>query len=233
MKYIIIPLFSVLLTLSSCYEKSIADKYNIIFIMSDDHASKAMSCYDGTINMTPNLDRISRDGVIFRNSFVSNSICAPSRAVMLTGKHSHLNGQIHNGVEFDGSQETFPKMLQQVGYQTALIGKWHLRSAPTGFDYWNVLPGQGAYYNPDFNEMGDKKRHEGYVTSLITDHAIDWLSNKRIKDQPFCLLVHHKAPHRTWQPDTAQLSEFAEMVYPIPVNYFDAYTGRVAAGEQR
>lgn len=205
---------------------------NILFIMTDDHAVRALSCYDGSINQTPNLDRIAKDGVIFKNSFVTNSICAPSRAVMLTGKHSHLNGQVDNSVTFDGTQQTFPKLLQKVGYQTALVGKWHLRSDPTGFDYWNVLPGQGQYYNPDFIEMGEKKRVEGYATTVTTDFGLNWL-DKRDKNKPFCLLLHHKAPHRTWQPDTSYLDDFANKNFPVPDNFFDTFEGRQAAEEQK
>ncbi len=205
---------------------------NILFIMTDDHAVRALSCYDGNINQTPNLDRIANDGVIFRNSFVSNSICAPSRAVLLTGKHSHLNGQIDNGVTFDGTQMTFPKVLQKAGYQTALVGKWHLRSDPTGFDYWNILPGQGQYHNPDFIEMGNQKRIEGYATTVTTDIALKWL-DKRDEEKPFCLLLHHKAPHRTWQPDTSYLKEFADKEYPVPANFFDTFEGREAMAVQK
>ena len=213
-------------------ETAVSTQPNILFIMTDDHAVRALSCYDGTINKTPNLDRIARDGVIFRNSFVSNSICGPSRAVMLTGKHSHINGQVDNKVTFDGTQQTFPKLLQKAGYQTALVGKWHLKSDPTGFDYWNVLPGQGQYYNPDFIEMGEKKRVEGYATTVTTDFALNWL-DKRDQKKPFCLLLHHKAPHRTWQPDTSYLAEFANKSYPVPDNFFDKFEGRRAAAEQK
>lgn len=201
---------------------------NIVFIMTDDHAYQAMSAYDDRYIQTPNLDRIAREGVLFRNSFVTNSICAPSRAVLLTGKHSHLNGQIDNGLRFDSSQATFPKYLQAAGYQTALVGKWHLRSQPTGFDHWEVLIGQGNYYNSDFIENGERKRSEGYVTDVITDKSIDWLE-QRPKDQPFCLLVHHKATHRIWMPDTALLNDFAGVEFPVPDNYFDSYEGRQAA----
>lgn len=204
---------------------------NIVFIMADDHALRAISCYDGSINKTPNIDRIARDGVLFKNSFVTNSICGPSRAVMLTGKHSHVNGQVNNKTVFDNTQQTFPKLLQQSGYETALIGKWHLKSDPTGFDYWNILPGQGQYYNPDFIEMGERKQVEGYVTDLTTDFALDWLEN-RDREKPFCLLLHHKAPHRNWQPDTAYLEPFAKKSYPVPDNFFDQYEGRTAAAEQ-
>ncbi len=204
---------------------------NILFIMSDDHGYQAISSYNKELINTPNLDRIADEGVIFSNSFVGNSICAPSRATMLTGKHTHINGQIDNSVSFDGSQVTFPKLLQAAGYQTALIGKWHLRSDPTGFDYWNIVPGQGQYYNPDFIEMGEKKRFEGYVTDITTDFALDWL-DKRDKEKPFCLLLHNKAPHRTWEPDTLYLDEFKDKVYPAPENFFDNYEGRQAAAEQ-
>lgn len=219
---------------SGCKEKleSKDSRPNILFIMADDHAVRALSCYDGSINHTPNIDRIAKNGVIFTNSFVSNSICAPSRAVMLTGKHSHMNGQINNRVTFDSTQQTFPKLLQQAGYQTALVGKWHLKSNPTGFDYWNILPGQGQYYNPDFIEMGNRKQVEGYVTDLITDRALDWLKH-RDQNKPFCLLLHHKAPHRNWQPDTAYLETFANKTYPVPDNFFDQYEGRTAAREQK
>lgn len=209
-----------------------AKRPNILFIMTDDHSYETISAYNDKLIQTPNLDRIAKEGVIFHNSFVGNSICAPSRATMLTGKHTHKNGQTTNGVTFDGSQVTFPKLLKAAGYQTALVGKWHLRSDPTGFDYWNVLPGQGQYYNPDFIEMGTKKRFEGYCTTLTTDFGLDWL-NKRNEEKPFCLLLHHKAPHRTWQPDTLHLDEFKNKVYPVPENFFDKYEGRQAALEQK
>ncbi|MDZ7342353.1 MAG: sulfatase-like hydrolase/transferase, partial [candidate division KSB1 bacterium] len=144
-----------------------AHRPNILFIMTDDHAYQAISCYGSKINQTPNIDRLADEGMRFANSFVTNSICAPSRAVMLTGKYSHINGQIDNKVTFDGNQVTFPKLLQQAGYQTAVIGKWHLKSDPTGFDYWSVLTDQGQYYNPDFIEMGINKDYTGYATDLI------------------------------------------------------------------
>ena len=209
-----------------------ASRPNIIFIMSDDHGYQAISCYDDKLIETPNIDRIANEGVMFSRAFVTNSICAPSRATLLTGKFSNLNGQYDNRDKFDGSQLTFPKLLQQSGYQTALIGKWHLKSDPTGFDYWNILPGQGQYYNPDFIEMGKKYRVPGYATSLITDFSIDWLNN-RDKDKPFCLLVHEKAPHRTWMPDTSYFSMFEKEDFDIPANYFDDYEGRLAAKEQK
>lgn len=205
---------------------------NIIFIMSDDHAYQAISAYGYGLNSTPNIDRIANDGVIFTRSFVTNSICAPSRAVMLTGKFSHINGHRDNSQVFDGSQVTFPKLLQQAGYQTAMIGKWHLESDPTGFDYWNILPGQGDYYNPDFIEMGKQSRVEGYVTNLTTDFGINWLEG-RDKEKPFCLLLHHKAPHRCWMPDTAYLDRYNDVKFPLPGNFYDTYEGREAAASQR
>jgi arylsulfatase A-like enzyme len=205
---------------------------NIIYIMSDDHAYQALSCYNGKLNQTPNIDRIANEGVIFTRSFVTNSICAPSRAVMLTGKFSHVNGHIDNSRVFDGSQVTFPKLLQVAGYQTAMIGKWHLESDPTGFDYWNILPGQGDYYNPDFIEMGKKSRVEGYVTSLITDFSLKWLENRN-KEKPFCLFLHHKAPHRCWMPDTAYLNMYNDVKFPLPANFYDTYEGREAAASQK
>jgi arylsulfatase A-like enzyme len=176
---------------------------NIIFIMSDDHAKQAISCYGSRINQTPNIDRIANEGIRFERAFVTNSICAPSRAVALTGKYSHINGLRDNRDTFNGEQMTFPKLLQEAGYQTALIGKWHLKTTPTGFDYWKILPGQGAYYNPKFIEMGDTLKYSGYVSNLITDFAIDALENFD-KNRPFCLLYFHKAPHRNWMPDINQ-----------------------------
>ncbi|MEG2479643.1 MAG: sulfatase-like hydrolase/transferase, partial [Mucinivorans sp.] len=148
---------------------------NIIYIMTDDHAQQTMSCYDGSLNQTPGLDRLAKEGVLFENSFVTNSISGPSRAVLITGKFSHLNGFRDNASTFDGSQQTFPKLLQKAGYQTAIIGKWHLVSQPTGFDYWTILPGQGSYYNPDFITANGKEKVEGYVTNIITDKSIDWI----------------------------------------------------------
>jgi arylsulfatase A-like enzyme len=206
-------------------------KPNIVYIMTDDHGYQAISAYGSEINSTPNLDRIGDEGIIFRNSFVCNSICAPSRAALLTGKHSHANGHLDNRHRFDSSQVTFPKLLQQAGYATAVIGKWHLKSDPTGFDYWNILPGQGSYYNPDFIEMGRTYRVPGYATTIITDMAIDWLE-KRDPDKPFCLLVHHKAPHRNWMPDTIDFDLFDGTKFPVPGNYFDNYEGREAASLQ-
>ncbi|HSW02636.1 MAG TPA: sulfatase [Sedimentisphaerales bacterium] len=205
---------------------------NILFIMTDDHASHAMSCYGSKINQTPNLDRIAKEGMRFTNSFCTNSICAPCRAVILTGKYSHLNGQIDNNVIFDGSQQTFPKRLQKAGYETAIVGKWHLRSDPTGFDYWNILPGQGDYYNPVMIEMGQRKKHTGYVTDILTDHALGWLKG-RGADKPFCLMYHHKAPHRNWQPGPKHLDLYEDVQIPEPATLFDDYEGRGRAAREQ
>lgn len=205
---------------------------NIIYIMTDDHSYQTLSAYDSTLIRTPGLDRIANEGVTFTNSFVCNSICAPSRAAMLTGKHSHANGQRDNADVFDGNQQTYPKLLQQAGYQTALIGKWHLKSQPTGFDYWNILPEQGNYYNPDFIDSTGEKRYTGYVTDLITDFSTDWLDH-RDKSKPFCLLVHHKAVHRVWMPPVNYLNEFKDRTFKVPANFYDDYQGRIAASEQK
>jgi len=205
---------------------------NIVFIMSDDHGFQAISAYGGKLNQTPNIDRLAKEGVLFEQSFVTNSICAPSRAVMLTGKYSHLNGVIDNSKVFDNQQQTFPNILRANGYQTAIIGKWHLKCEPTGFDYWNVLPGQGNYYNPDFIEMGQRKRVDGYVTDLITDFALDWLQNKRDPQKPFCLLLHHKAPHRNWMPNIKYLHKYDDVEIPVPDTFFDDYSTREAAKTQ-
>jgi len=214
-------------------KKPWAKKPNILFIMSDDHASHAMSCYGSRINTTPNIDRIATEGVRFENCFCTNSICAPSRAVILTGKHSHLNGVRDNALRFDSTQQTFPKLLQQAGYQTVMIGKWHLKSDPTGFDYWNVLPGQGHYYNPDLIEMGERKQYPGYVTDIVTDIAFEFLENKRDKTKPFMMMLHHKAPHRNWQPALRHLKIYDEMKFPEPETLFDDYSTRSAAASEQ
>lgn len=223
------------LALPSCLtrKKTVSKRPNILFIMSDDHASHAMSCYGSRINKTPNLDRIANEGIRFKNCFCTNSICAPSRAVILTGKHSHLNGVRDNVMSFDGTQQTFPKLLQQAGYQTAMIGKWHLKSEPTGFDYWNVLPGQGHYYNPDFIEMGQKRKRTRYVTDIITDIALDFLENGRDKTEPFMMMLHHKAPHRNWQPALRHLKIFDNVKFPEPDTLFDDYSTRSAAAAEQ
>ena len=208
-------------------------KPNIVFIMSDDHAATAISAYGNSINKTPNIDRLADEGILFNQSFCTNAICAPARAAILTGKYSHINGHINNSMSFDGSQQTFPKLLQQHNYQTAMIGKWHLRSDPTGFDYWNILPGQGSYYNPDFIEMGEKKTHIGYVTDLITDFTIGWLDN-RDTTKPFCLMMHHKAPHRNWMPHLDFINTFDSVDIPVPSTFFDDFKNRsTAAADQK
>ncbi|MBI1356612.1 MAG: sulfatase-like hydrolase/transferase [Acidobacteria bacterium] len=198
---------------------------NFVYIMTDDHTVQMMSAYGSERASTPNLDRIAREGALFRNAFVTNALCAPSRATLLTGKYSHVNGQRSNQDAFDGSQQTFPKLLQQAGYQTAMIGKWHLKSDPTGFDYWNILPGQGAYFDPQFIEMGETKRHQGYVTDLITDFVIDWI-RKRDKQKPFAVLYHHKAPHGPWQPDERHQALFADEPIAHPPTFDDDLSGR-------
>ncbi len=200
---------------------------NIVFIFSDDHAYQAIGAYGSAINQTPNIDRLAKEGMLFRNCYVTNSICGPSRAVILTGKYSHLNGFPTNGAfeRFDGAQQTFPKLLQGAGYQTALIGKWHLVSDPTGFDYWHILPGQGAYYNPPMNDNGKQVKHTGYTTEIITDLSLDWLK-KRDKSKPFLLMCQHKAPHRSWDPAPKYLNKYDDVTIPEPDTLFDDYSGR-------
>jgi arylsulfatase A-like enzyme len=206
---------------------------NVLFIMSDDHASHAIGCYGSRINKTPHIDRLATEGMRFDNCFCTNSICGPSRAVILTGKYSHRNGFYNNGNSFDGEQVTLPKLLKQVGYQTAMIGKWHLKSAPTGFDYWSVLPGQGAYYNPVLIENGTKKQHEGYVSEIITDIALNWLKTGRDPDQPFLMMCHHKAPHRNWKPGPKYKDMYEDTDIPLPETFDDDYATRSEAAHQQ
>lgn len=205
-------------------------RYNIVYIMTDDHTAQMLSAYDKRNVQTPHLDRIAQDGVKFVRSYVANSLSGPSRACMLTGKHSHKNGFTNNehGI-FDGTQQTMPKLLQAAGYQTAIIGKWHLHSTPTGFDHWDILPGQGDYYNPDFiNEKG-RYRVKGYLTNIVTDKAIDWLDHRRDPNKPFALFVHHKACHRNWLPELKYLREYENTTFPLPATFYDNYEGRKAA----
>jgi arylsulfatase A-like enzyme len=202
---------------------------NIVFIMADDHAAQAIGAYGSVINRTPNIDRLAEEGIRFDNCFATNALCAPSRASILTGKYSHENGVRNNSQVFDGSQPTFPKLLQAAGYETALVGKWHLGSDPTGFDYWNVLPGQGDYYNPDLIEMGTQKRHPGYVTDLLTDLAVKFLETHAQPSRPFLLMLHHKAPHRNWQPAERHRSRRDDVTFAEPATLFDDYASRCAA----
>ncbi|MDX2035635.1 MAG: sulfatase [Isosphaeraceae bacterium] len=201
---------------------------NIVFIFSDDHAYQAISSYGDARKLleTPNIDRIAKQGMRFDRCLVTNSICGPSRATILTGKYSHMNGFYNNtNSRFDGSQTTFPKLLQKAGYQTAMVGKWHLVSDPTGFDYWHILPGQGAYYNPPMIRNGERVQHQGYTTDLITDLSLDWLQ-KRDRDKPFLLMFQHKAPHREWEPALRHLGHDGDRKYPEPPTLFDDYSKR-------
>lgn len=205
---------------------------NIIFIMSDDHACKALSCYDGSINQTPQIDRIAKNGVRFTNCFCTNAVCGPSRATILTGQLTHINGMINNEVVFDSSSVTLPKILRANGYQTAIVGKWHLKSDPTGFDYWKVLPGQGEYFNPDFIDNGKKIREQGYVTDLITQYALDWM-DKRDTTKPFFIMINNKAPHRPWLPKLENVMLYDTANIPVPVNFFDDYSSRADAAKMQ
>ncbi len=205
---------------------------NILYIMSDDHAAHAIGCYGSAINRTPHIDRIAREGVRLRNCFCTNSLCGPSRAVILTGKHSHANGFTDNRSTFDGSQQTFPKLLQQAGYETAIIGKWHLVSDPTGFDYWRILPGQGQYHDPVFLEMGTRAKCPGYVTDLIADFSLDWL-RRRDGSRPFLLMCHNKAPHRAWEPDDKHAHLFEDGPVPLPPTLEDDWATRSDAAREQ
>ncbi|HEX2974681.1 MAG TPA: sulfatase [Bacteroidales bacterium] len=207
---------------------------NIIYIMSDDHAYQAISAYGGPLKdiaPTPNIDRIAREGVRFDRCLVTNSISGPCRAVVLTGKYSHLNGFVRNEGQapFDGSQQTFPKLLQSAGYTTGIIGKWHLFSDPTGFDKWEVVPGQGNYYNPDFIDVNGKHIEKGYVTEIITEKSINFLKEAGKSGKPFMLMMHHKAPHREWQPGPHELTLYKDVTFPEPATLFDDYSGRGTA----
>ena len=201
-----------------------ADRPNIVFIFSDDHSPNAIGAYDGSlksVNPTPNIDKLAAQGMLFKNSFCTNSICGPSRAVIMTGKHSHKNGFMNNGNSFDWNQQTFPKLLQKAGYATAIYGKSHLKGKPQGFDDWAVLPGQGLYYNPDLKTPEGLQKVDGYCTDIVTDLAVDWLKEGRDSDKPFMLMVQHKAPHRNWMPAPRHLHLYDDVKIPEPNTLFD------------
>lgn len=220
--------------LAACQNKKEEPRLpNIIYIMSDDHAYQAISAYGYGLNRTPNIDRLAEEGALFTRSTVTNSVSAPSRAVLLTGKHSFVNGKVDNMQPFDWDQPNFPKLMQANGYQTAMIGKIHLDGIPQGFDFSMVLPGQGQYYNPDFLINGKKTRKEGYCTDIITEATLDWLKNKRDPRKPFCLLYHQKAPHRNWQPAPKYLTLFDDVTFEPPSTFFDNYEGRGRAAKEQ
>lgn len=231
-----ISLLTVLLgLLISCNSKPEAQQRpNIIFIMSDDHAYQAISAYDDELIRTPNIDRIADEGMRFSNCFVTNSICSPSRAVILTGQYSHRTGARDNSfsMRIDSDIVTFPMLLQEAGYQTAIVGKWHLLNQPQGFDYSSILIGQGNYYNPDFITNGDTARVHGYATDITMNKAMNWLSDQRDKSSPFCLMIHNKAPHRDWLPDTTDFNEFSEDL-PLAKTLYDDYSGRGKAAHEQ
>ncbi len=208
---------------------------NIVFIMSDDHAAHAMSCYGSKINTTPNLDRIADEGMRFDNCFCTNSICAPSRATILTGLYNHENGVKTLGDNFDSRQPTIQRILGENGYQTALIGKWHLGHGghhdPADFDYWNIFPGQGDYHDPVMIEIGEEKKVKGYATDLVTDISIDWIKNRDV-NRPFMLMCHHKAPHRPWDPDERHAHLYEDVDIPEPETFHDDYSGKASAAKE-
>ena len=211
---------------------------NILFIFSDDHAYQAVSAYDGGLNQTPHIDRLAAEGMLFQRCYVTNSICGPQRASIQTGKYSHKNGFLRNGNKFDGTQHTFPKLMQKAGYQTAVIGKWHLgeHMAPQGYDYSEVLIGQGPYYNPPMlrNADGEGKNperieHVGYTSDIISDLTLKWLKEGRVPDKPFMLMTQHKAPHRNWQPGPKYLTKYDDRHMPEPPTLFEDYSQRLKA----
>ena len=201
-------------------------RMNILFMLSDDHAVQAISACGSKVNKTPNIDRIAAEGAVFRESFCCNSICTPSRAAILTGKHSFQNGVLTLQDHFDGSQVTVQKLLQESGYQTAIVGKWHLHTEPTGFDYWKILPGQGNYYNPDFITPEGTVRESGYSADIIADEIIKWLDSGLDSEKPFLAMCHFKAPHRPWCPHPRYFDLYEDDNLPAPENLRDDYSGR-------
>ena len=221
--------------LSACSEAVEQERPNIIFIMTDDHTTQAMSCYGGNLIETPNMDRIADEGMRFDNCYATNALSGPSRACILTGKFSHKNGFTDNASTFDGSQLTFPKVMRENGYATGVVGKWHLISKPQGFDHWSILLGQneqGNYFKPVFYENGTVVKEDGYVTDVITDKAIEFIDDVH-DEKPFMLMLHHKAPHRNWMPAPRHLGIFNDTVFPEPETLFDDYEGRGEAARSQ
>ena len=211
------------------------ERPNIVFFFSDDLTTQAISAYQYGMDLpaTPNIDRLANEGMLFENSFCGNSICTPSRCTVMTGLHSHKNGIVNLSGALDPDRPTWPKALQKNGYTTAIFGKWHMKTKPTGFDEWAVLSGQGSYYNPDFYfSSGESKRIEGHSTDVVTDLALDWLS-RRDRSKPFALMLQHKAPHRNWKPSIRDLKLFRDVKFPEPPTLFDNYKGRVAAASHK
>lgn len=207
-----------------------SERPNIVLILSDDHGPQALGAYGGRLaglNPTPEIDRIAEEGMLFRNAFVANSLCAPSRAAILSGQHSHMSGVRTNEASdsLRASVQTFPELLREAGYHTALIGKWHLKSTPQDFDYWEVLPGQGEYYNPTFLRPGDTTQYTGHFSEILADRAIQWLRDRRDPDSPFLLMYNPKSPHRNWEPGPDHLTTYDEVTVPAPRTLFYDYSG--------
>lgn len=224
-----LPVIALALLFSRSPASAAVERPNVILVICDDLTRQAMGCYGGMLMPTPRMDRLGKEGARFDKGFVSNSICSPSRAVILTGKYSHLNGIRHNREDFDGSQQTFPKLLKAAGYETAIIGKWHLHTDPTGFDFWQVLPGQGAYWNPQFLTAQGRITRRGYATTVITDDAIQWMRETHDPDKPFYLQIGHKAPHAGWEPDKKHESLFADSDLPEPPSLHEDLLSRTPA----
>ncbi len=227
-------LLSLIIVAGSIASTFADDRPNILFVFSDDHAPHAIGAYDGwlkSVNPTPNIDQLAAEGMLFQNSFCTNSICGPSRAVIQTGKHSHKNGFMNNGNSFDWDQQTFPKLLQASGYQTAIYGKSHLKGQPQGFDDWKVLPGQGLYYNPDMITPEGRVKIDGHSTDVVTELATNWLKEGRDKEKPFMLMVQYKAPHRNWMPAERYLHLYDEIEMPEPPTLFDKWEDNTLAAK--
>ncbi|OAQ40339.1 hypothetical protein A5893_05140 [Pedobacter psychrophilus] len=233
-KYVLVIIIACFIVSCSAQKNKIINtqqKPNIIFIMSDDHAYHAISAYDKSLIQTPYIDQIAKEGALFKKAYVTNSLCGPSRAVILTGKYSHINGFRDNQDTFDGSQQTLPKILKSNGYTTGIVGKWHLKTDPQGFDYWNILHGQGDYYKPGFSKLGKDTLYKGYVTDITTDLALNWINAN--KEKPFFLMIHQKAPHRNQMPPLDNLNLFNDRTFEMPSTFYDDYKNRLALQQNK
>ena len=224
-----VSVLSIVLLSCQTSTKAPQERPNILFIMSDDHAYQAISAYSDHLIQTPNIDRIATQGMLFTNACVTNSICAPSRATILTGKHTHIHGKIDNRMPFDTAQITFPQLFRQAGYETAMFGKLHFGNNPKGVDNFMILPGQGSYISPRFITPTGDTTITGYVTDIITDLTINWLDKKRDPDKPFLMMYLHKAPHRAWWPSPEKFEQFSRRTFPEPGTLFDDYENRGTA----